>query len=692
MTGRTAALLAWVAWGLTLVFSTVSLVLIALTETKGDPTRFGFVGFEAALAAVFGTVGATIASRRPGNPIGWIFVGLGFVAGIQAVGTEYGTYAYYEGHGSRTLGHVGAWTGNWLWVLLIGPMFTVLPLIYPDGRLRSRRWRLVLVLSLVAMVVGAVGQALLPRIEGELDVGNPFGLEAEQPWSTVGNSGIIALIFLGIASVVSLVLRRRDAHGEERAQLRWLVYSGALATAALALFGWTTWEPGEYIVIAGFFLIPISVGVAILRYRLFDIDVVINRTVVYGALAAFIGLVYVGVVIGVGAVVGASGEEPNVGLAILATAIVALAFQPLRRRLQHLANRVVYGRRATPYEVLSEFAGHVGETYSTEDVLPRTARIVGEGIGAARADVWLRIGDRLRPAASWPEGSEPLDPVRLPVDDLPALPGIDAAFPVQHRGETLGALTVVKPRGELITPSEEKLLRDLASQAGLVLRNARLTEELRAYVEELRASRQRIVAAQDAERRRIERNIHDGAQQELVALAVNLRLTEGLMDADPGRAREMVVRLQSDAAGALDTLRDLARGIYPPVLADAGLGAALDAQARRSPVPVSVEVDGVGRHPPEVEAAVYFCVLEALQNAAKYAGRADVAVRLREVDGELAFTVADNGRGFDPATTPPGSGLQNMADRLAALGGTLEVRSAVDSGTTVEGRVPVAGN
>jgi signal transduction histidine kinase len=688
MTTRTAARLAWGMWVLTLGLALLSLVLLAVSDNSGDPTRFGLPGFEAALGMVFGTVGAVIASRRPDNPIGWIFVTVGFFAAVQAVGIEYGTYAYYGGRGSRTLGHVGAWTGNWVWVLLIGPIFTVLPLIYPDGRLRSRRWRPVLVLSLVAMVAGAVGLALLPRIEGDLDVGNPFGLEAEQPWLIVGYGGIFVLIFLGIASAVSLFLRRRDAHGEERAQLRWLVYSGALATAALALFGWTGWRPGEFIVIAGFFLIPISVGAAILRYRLFDIDVVISKTVVYGALAAFIALVYVAVVIGVGAAVGASTDEPNVGLSILATAIVALAFQPLRRRLQHWVNRLVYGRRATPYEVLSEFAGHVGGTYSTEDVLPRTARIVGEGIGAARADVWLRIGEQLRPAASWPDGSDPLDPVPFSDAGLSTMPGADAAFPVRHQGEVLGALTVVKPRGEPMTPAEEKLLQDLASQAGLALSNVRLTEELRANVEELRASRQRIVAAQDSERRRIERNIHDGAQQELVALAMKLRLTEGLLDVEPGRAREMVVQLQTDATGALDTLRDLARGIYPPVLADAGLAAALDAQARRSPVRVTLDVDGVGRHPPEVEAAVYFCVLEALQNAAKYTEGADVAVRLREVDGELAFTVADHGQGFDPATTPRGSGLQNMADRLAALGGTLEVSSAVGSGTTVEGRIP----
>jgi signal transduction histidine kinase len=198
------------------------------------------------------------------------------------------------------------------------------------------------------------------------------------------------------------------------------------------------------------------------------------------------------------------------------------------------------------------------------------------------------------------------------------------------------------------------------------------------------------VTAQDEERRRLERNIHDGAQQQLVALAVNLKLARTLAAKDPEKSQEILDRLQTEAQGALDDLRDLARGIYPPLLADKGLAAALEAQARKAALPVSIDPDGVGRYPQEAEAAAYFCVLEALQNAAKYAGASSVTVRLTQDDGDLVFTVSDDGRGFDPATTPRGSGLQNMADRLAALGGALEIRSAPGDGTTLTGRVPVA--
>ncbi len=196
------------------------------------------------------------------------------------------------------------------------------------------------------------------------------------------------------------------------------------------------------------------------------------------------------------------------------------------------------------------------------------------------------------------------------------------------------------------------------------------------------------MAAQDQERRRLERNIHDGAQQELVALSVKQRLLGDLLERDTERAREMLSQIQADTTDALENLRDLARGIYPPLLADRGLAVALVAQAPKSAVPVTVETDGIGRYPQEVEAAVYFCVLEALQNVAKYADAASATVRLRALDRELAFEVADDGDGFDPQTVPMGSGLQNMADRMAALGGALEVRSAPGAGTTVEGRVP----
>jgi signal transduction histidine kinase len=274
---------------------------------------------------------------------------------------------------------------------------------------------------------------------------------------------------------------------------------------------------------------------------------------------------------------------------------------------------------------------------------------------------------------------------------LPAIAGASKVAPVRHRDELLGALTVTKPANDPLTGAEDKLVDDLAAQAGLVLRNVRLTEELRANLEELRASRQRLVTAQDGERRRIERNIHDGAQQQLVALAVQARMAESMAGTDPDRQRELLRQVQQGLQDALADLRDLARGIYPPLLADQGLEAALEAQARRSSVPVTIEAQGVARYPQEAEAAVYFCVLEALQNVAKYADASTATVRLHAAADELHFEIQDDGRGFDPAATGYGTGVQGMADRLAALGGELRVASALGAGTTVRGTLPVDG-
>ena len=247
----------------------------------------------------------------------------------------------------------------------------------------------------------------------------------------------------------------------------------------------------------------------------------------------------------------------------------------------------------------------------------------------------------------------------------------------------MGALTVSMPPSEPLTPSQEKLLRDLAAQAGLVLRNVRL-------VEEVRASRQRLVAAQDERAKALERNLHDGAQQQLVALAVRLRLARASAHKEGARSTvDLLDGLATDANDALENLRDLARGIYPPLLADKGLASALEAQARRGTTPVDVHDEGIGRYPQEMESAAYFCVLEALNNVAKYAGASRAQIRLSEQDDRLIFEVVDDGLGFDPAATAYGTGLQGMADRVDAIGGTLEVRSEPGAGTTVVGRIPV---
>jgi signal transduction histidine kinase len=261
--------------------------------------------------------------------------------------------------------------------------------------------------------------------------------------------------------------------------------------------------------------------------------------------------------------------------------------------------------------------------------------------------------------------------------------------PVRHDGEVLGALSIRKKAGDSIGLTEQRLVRDLAAQAGLVMRNVALTEQLMDNIEQLRASGQRLVTAQDEERRKLERNLHDGAQQRIIALSLKLGLVQRLIGQDPEKASSMAADLQREAGDALEDLRDLARGIYPPLLADQGLIAALESQSRRSAVPVLLEGDGIGRYPREIESAVYFSCLEALQNVAKYARASTVVVRLKDGDGRLRFEVRDDGVGFEAAATSYGTGLQGIADRLSAVGGDLRVRSTPGAGTSVTGELPL---
>jgi GAF domain-containing protein len=328
------------------------------------------------------------------------------------------------------------------------------------------------------------------------------------------------LIPIGIvASLVSLVQRFRRSTGIERFQLRWLVTAAATVAVLYSIVlpiglarGWSEIDtPGwvlvlETVTIASFALIPVAIGVSVLRYRLFEIDVVINRALLFAALAVFITGVYVAIVVGVGALV---GSQASPVLSAAAAAVVALVFQPARRRAQRFADRLVYGKRATPYEVLSEFSDRLGFAYAADELLPRMARALADGTGAARGDVWVRIGDDLRSEATWPEGEERTSPIPVAANTEGSVTASSMLEPVRHQGELLRALSIKKRPGESITPTEEKLVRDLAAQARLVMRNARL-------IEELRTSRQRLVAAEDEERR-LERNIHDGAQQQLVA-------------------------------------------------------------------------------------------------------------------------------------------------------------------------------
>jgi signal transduction histidine kinase len=671
MTNRTATRLAWVLWAASIV-GALAFAAIELIRGQVPPAtaRDAWGNAQEGLGAVaFPTVGAIIASRRRENALGWLFLMIGVSFAMSAVaGALQDTFAIRS-----TVWQWGTWLETWTWVPGWFSMVTFIPLLFPDGHLLSPRWRW------AGWAAG--GCIVLNGVSGMFDptAGNTAGYNAPLPTLPLYRWGfdlwgLLLGLVAAVAAIVALRRRFRRSSGEEREQMKWFVYA---AVATLVLLPARTVLVTNIPVLSalGFAsipILPIAVGIAIFKYRLYDIDVVINKTVVFGALAAFITAVYVAIVVGIGTAIG-QGSKPNLGLSILATAVVAVAFQPVRERVQRFANRLVYGKRATPYEVLSELGHRMASTYAADDVLSRMARILAAGTGAAEATVWLRISGELTPAAGWPEaaGNGP----------SPDLRRSDLLVPVAHQGEDLGALSIRKPPGERLTPAEEKLSSDLASQAGLVLRNVRL-------IEELKASRVRLVQAQDEERRRIERNIHDGAQQQLVALQVKLGLARG-MAAHPNKLDALLTDLQDETNQALQDLRDLARGFYPPLVADQGLTAALEAQARRAAIPVTVEAATMGRFPQEQEAAVYFCVLEALQNVAKYAGATYATVRLAESAGRLTFEVADDGVGFDPSLTSYGTGLQGMADRLAALGGELEVRSAPATGTTVAGRVTV---
>jgi hypothetical protein len=392
--------------------------------------------------------------------------------------------------------------------------FTFLLLLFPTGALPSRRWRPVAWLAWAAIALTVIPIAIAGwPIRGPVlvNIGESAPAASSAAFKTaydVQVAGVLLTFALGLASAASLVVRLRRAHGDERAQLAWFAFGGTLLVVGLILSSPLFHVGTDILPPLVLPLLPLAAAVAILKYRLYDIDVVINKTVVFGTLTVVITAIYAAIVAGIGTLVGHKG---SLLLAGLAAAVVAVAFQPLRQRAQHLANRVVYGRRATPYEVLSDFSGRVAGTYATEDVLPQMAKILAGGTGATSAGVWLATGPELRLSAAWPEQTPGPGVVRLAGDSVPAIPGAGGVVPVRHQGQLLGALAVTMPPTEPLTPAGEKLVRDLAAQAGLVVRNVRL-------VEDLLASRQRLVATQDQERRKLERNLHDGAQQQLVAL------------------------------------------------------------------------------------------------------------------------------------------------------------------------------
>jgi signal transduction histidine kinase len=624
-------------------------------------------------------MGALILTRVPRNLVGRLLVGLAvsMIGGlflwsaVAAFGTaEQAAWAEAITSGIGTAG------------IQLLPLASIR---FPDGKPVTPRWRWAEGLVFLTMATGFSAGLLNGGWGGDVSgATSPSPLRAVT--SPVGDWLAAAFIPLAIATMaataLSVVVRFRRSGGEQRQQIKLLLVAGVFPFGSMILAGGSfdqTWE--NVVGAACFLVVPIAIAAAVVRYRLYEIDLVINRTVLFVILAGFITLVYAIVVVGIGQL---AGSRLDLGLSIAATAIIAFAFEPVRAQAQQWANRIAYGNRATPYEVLSDLIQRLATTESNQGLFDRIAQRLVDGTGAEQASIWVMEGDRLFRAAWSPPAAE--GPTWANWSDLGG-----QVIPIESGGERLGALAIDKRRGDPISPNEQRLLDDLAGSSASVLKNFRLQGELTARAQELARSRRRLMEVQDLERRRMERDLDEGAQQLVVSLKVKLNVagrlarTEGV-DSLAG----LLEGMGNDAREAITQIRSLARGLYPALLEAEGLVAAIRSMVDLAAVPVTVEVDDLGRLPPDLEATVFFCISEAITNAAKHAPGRPVRVRLLRSEAGLVFEVADQGPGFDLATTRPGSGLRNMADRIDAAGGSLQVDSAPGRGTTISGMLPLS--
>ncbi|NAZ86108.1 ATP-binding protein, partial [Kineococcus indalonis] len=686
----------------------------ASAGTRGD---YAFVLASLGAGTAFALTGALLVGLRAGNRLGPVLLGSGTAMVADFALRGYAVRGLELAPGSLPGAPAAAWLGFALDPLFFPVPLAVVLLLFPDGRLPSRRWRAVLAL---APAVLAVHVALLLLRDGPLqDETHRYEIawSGPLPSDVVAVTGALTLagIALLLAAVASLVLRHRRSDALGRQRLRPLALAGALAATALVVQGaspaGSSLEAGGRfgfvaVVTLGF---PLALAVGALRYRLWELDRVLVATIVHALLALVITAVYVAVVVALPALAGAGRQDLDLLPSVLATAVVAVGFAPARQRLTRWARRAVYGVRADPYRALAALPHRLAEAPTVEEVLPRTAEALRAGLGvpAARVRAFAAAhGAKAGEDTAGEDGGAPVVGTAWAVSGADSTaPGTPAEFlepgelltvTVRHLGVPVGDVAVLPSPDRPLSAADHRLLRDLAAQAGPALRAAALTAELRLRLEqineqaqELRASRARIVSAQSAERRRLERDLHDGAQQQLVALGVHLR--SALEATEPTARTAAVQRCLDELGTCLDDLRELARGIHPPVLAAHGLAAALRARARAAGGRVRVQV-GPGaagvRWESEVELAVYFTCLEALQNAAKHAPAAEVLLTLEATGERLTFTVTDDGPGFDATRTAHGSGLVGMADRTGALGGTLRTTSAPGAGTSVRGSLP----
>jgi hypothetical protein len=668
--------LAWTLCGVTVLLAVAQVVILLRAEAPLFSAETLDDGFPLVTLAtvVASAVGVLIVSRYPRHRVGWLFL-VGQVGTILGLVTQ--SYAFVvltEGTASRT---VGQWT---MWVSLqFGGVFALtlvalLLLLAPDGRLLSPRWRWAVAVVLLGIVVHN-GAALLVDPHDLTAEAEAPGTPSVVPLLTL--TGGVLLVAGLVCGAVSLVRRLRRATGVERAQLRWIAAAaaalalslpgGTLLTLLLDVPSWVAVVP----LMAAYLALPVCTGVAILRWHLYDIDVILNRSIVLSLLTGFVALGYVAVVVALAELAHDQGAWPS----FVATALVAVAFQPVRRRATQVADRLVYGDRAAPYEALAGFTEELRHSGSPAELLPRTAEAVGRVFGADRVRVWIELAEQPPTAAEWPAGGS-------------RRPAHEDVVPVVESGERLGGLAVTTPRGRPLRRAEVRLLEDLAAQLGPAFRAVQLERELAERVHQLgrqgarlAESQERLRTAQSEERDRFEAALAEQVLPFVQTLPDRLRELDARTAATGRWPGAEVNRLVADTHRGLEALRALTRGVFPAQLTRRGLAITLAAHLRQVDAGHELELrlDPTVRFRPEVEAAAYFCAVELVRHLS-----GPVRLSLGADDRELELVLESSGSGG-----PLEDGTRHLVDRVEALGGSISVAPGT-SGTRVTLRLPLA--
>ena len=688
MSEQTARRLSW-----SIAVTSVAIVAVGLgisihaLSANGQHATFSHQFFTPVLTLAYCVVGALIASRHPRNPIGWMFCVTGLLSALNMLTAAYTLHdQLVPVIGGLPGVAIAQWLDLWLWLPNTLLPVTFLLLLFPSGRLLSTRWHLVAWAAGLGIAAITFAVAFSPEpsealgITGSNPLGIPGAAEAMNTLLVVAAPLLLVGIFGSIASVV---VRFRRAVGEERVQVKWLAYAGVFVIVG-NLVGGIPWaiSPGdpfalEFSIVMTFVTlvgIVLATGIAILRYHLWDIDIVINRTLVYGSLTALVIAGYVAIVGLLGTVLQAEGGLP---VALVGTGIIATSFEPLREYLQRGVNRLMYGERDDPYQVLGRLSQRLEVVVAPELVLPTIAETISDALKLPYTAIALRQGERFEIAAAYRRPGATEHSIREAVEILPLI----------YQSEVVGQM-ILAPRapGESFSVGDRQLLETVARQSGVAAYNVRLTRDLQ-------HSRERLVTTREEERRRLRRDLHDGLGPVLAAMSFKLDAIHNLADRDAVSVKQMVVELKTQVQTALMDIRRIAYDLRPPALDELGLVGALKAHIAACNLEQGLQITLEAPESPPllsaaVEVAAYRIALEALTNVSRHAGAHHCSVRL-SLPGDLCLAVTDDGRGL-PHTVHAGVGLTSMRERAEELGGTCRATALPQGGTEVMARLPLS--